>query len=221
VNGETSQGGGGGGGAILVASSTLIRISSTGVIFARGGQGTAFNGGSGGAIRLLAPKVFGTGILDARAGGYSGDPNNATLAGAGRIRVDSIFLLDPNNPADNLGTLVFNPTDSASIGANMISFPPNAPRLDIISAAGITIAEGVGAPVQFTLPFGSNTNQSIVVQARNFGAIVPIRVALTPQNGQPLYFNSQIDNTSVNPASASVPVTVPINMLINVHAWTR
>jgi hypothetical protein len=56
-------GGGSGGSAILIASSQSIVISSTGIITAQeGGRGSGCTGqvpgGSGGAIRLVAPSVL-------------------------------------------------------------------------------------------------------------------------------------------------------------------
>jgi hypothetical protein len=103
----------------------------------------------------------------------------------------------------------------------MIVFPPSAPSLNIVSAAGQAIAENAQAPVQVQLPFGSNTNQLITVRARNFGADVPIRVALIPANGDPITYDTNIVNTVVNPAEVTVNAGFPINTLVNVQVWTR
>jgi hypothetical protein len=83
-------GGGGGGGAILIASNTRININ--GPIYALGGDSgfkpyyitCATDGyhGSGGAIRLVAPLVTGTGPLYARA-------HNNNAAGNGIIRIEA------------------------------------------------------------------------------------------------------------------------------------
>lgn len=103
----------------------------------------------------------------------------------------------------------------------MVIFPTNAPRLDVINVAGTNIAVGVSAPIQLQLPFGSSTNQSVTVQAQNFNGEVPIRVVLSPQSGPILSFDATITNTTQNPAAVTVPVTVPINQLVTVNAWTR
>jgi hypothetical protein len=61
----------------------------------------------------------------------------------------------------------------------------------------------------------------VTVQASDFGAVVPIRVVLTPDSGTNTVYDTQIDNTTVNPASVTVPVTVPVNVQVQVIAWTR
>src|SRR2546422_6070205 len=99
--------------------------------------------------------------------------------------------------------------------ANMINFPQNPPRLDITQVAGTNIAVGTGAPVFFLLPQGSSTNQTVTVQASNFGSTVPIRVVLTPDNGPGSSYAAQIDNGGASPASVTVPVNVPVNVQVH------
>jgi hypothetical protein len=207
--GSPGSGGGGGGGAILIASST--RIDLAGVIRARGAvqSGGSFNGGSGGAIRLVAPVVAGNGSLDVA------DYNNGTFySGGGRIRIDSIIrtaLQVTFSPSGAFGT----------IGANMVVFPSPLPRLDIIEAAGTTIPEGTANGVLVNLPFGSATNRTVTVQARDFNTIVPINVVLTPDSGPPVTYPATIDNLASNPAQTVVNVVVPVNTVVNISAWTR
>lgn len=223
IDGNKDGGGGGGGGAILIASSTVIRINPTGGILSRGGTGytpaNTGNAGSGGAIRLVAPRVYGTGTLNVRGGGYCGlDCGHGS--GAGRVRIDSIFRFEPTNVVDNIG-FNFQPLNVASVGSAMIVFPPNSPRLDILQAADTSIPEGNNAPVFVELPFGSSTNRTVVVQARNFGTNVPIRVVLTPAAGDPISYDAQINNLAANPAQVTVNVGIPINTVVAVNAWTR
>lgn len=224
IDGNKDGGGGGGGGAILIASTTIIRVNTGGAVTARGGVGTTStqtgNGGSGGAIRLVAPRVYGAGNLDVRGSGFNA-LNSGGLSGAGRVRIDSIFRYEPTNPSqENIG-FSFLPSTVASVGSAMVVFPPNNPRLDILQAAGRVIPEGNNGPVFVELSFGSDTNQTVVVQARNFGKDVPIRVVLTPAAGDPLVFDSHIDNTAANPAQATINVGIPINTVVAVNAWTR
>src|SRR5205814_568667 len=83
----------------------------------------AYNDGSGGAIRLVAPILAGTGILNV----------NGNWGGDGRIRLDALDRRTAN----------FNYTAGAatvSSGALMIVFPTPLPRLDIVEAAGTSIA---------------------------------------------------------------------------------
>ncbi len=225
VNGNKDGGGGGGGGAILIASSTLIRVNAGGGIISRGGlgltsSGTPHNGGSGGAIRLVAPRVYGTGALNVSGSGYCG-LDCGQLSGGGRIRIDSIFRFEPTNAVQNNIGFNFQPANITSVGSAMIVFPPNSPRLNILQAAGTTIPEGTNGPVFVELPFGSNTNQTVVVQARNFGTNVNIRVVLTPAAGEPISYDAQVDNLTTNPGQTTVNVGIPLNTVVGVNAWTR
>lgn len=227
---DGNKDGGGGGGALLIASSTMIRIPPSGTIKARGGVGSAAiglnvnNGGSGGGIRLVAPRVYGTGSLNALGSGYCGLDCDGLLqnrSGNGRIRIDSIFRFEPTNAAvDNIG-FNFQPSGVASIGSAMVVFPPNNPRLDILQAAGTTVPEGTNGTVFVELPFGASTNQTIIVQARNFSTNVAIRVVLTPASGDPISYDADINNTTANPAQVIVPVGIPLNTVVAVNAWTR
>lgn len=202
--GDTGGAGGGGGGAILIASSTSIRI--TGIVLANGAppySGSGGGGGSGGAIRLVSPAFAGNGSLRAFSNG----------GGDGRIRVD---CLDRRSLAY---TYVRGPI--VSFGSYMATFPANPPRLDVTQAAGNNIPVGTSSPVTFILPPNSSTNQTVTVQASNFGAPVPIRVVLTPDNGPGSSYDTQIDNSTANPAYVTVPVVVPVNVRVHVNAWTR
>ena len=205
--GNPGFGGGGGGGAVLIASSTKITVS--GRIGANGGNGMSsaiLNHGSGGAIRLVAPIVTGTGTLDVR-----GD-NGGAASGMGRIRIDTLDRTGIN--------LTYLPANTTSVGGFMVVFPNPVPRLDIVEAAGRTIAVDAG-PTQVLLPSGSPATQVIKVRARDFAQVVPIRVVITPDNGPSQNYDTEINNTAVNPAEGSVTVSIPPNVLTHVHVWTR
>ena len=102
----------------------------------------------------------------------------------------------------------------------MVVFPPNAPRLDITQVGTNNIPVGTSSSVVLSLPPNASANQRVTVQASNFGGVVPIRVVLTPDNGASSYYDTNIDNT-VSPASVTVPVVAPVNVLVHVHAWSR
>ena len=192
---------------MLIASSTSIMING-GISATPGNISYQYEGnGSGGAIRLVAPAVSGTGQLAVNGTGYG------AVSGAGRIRID---CMDRRTLA-----MGYNPGGVTSIGANMMVFLNPAPRLDITQAAGNTIPVGTNTPVFFLLPPGSSTNQTVTVRASNFGAVVPIRVVLTPDNGPASSYDAQINNSTINPASVTVPVVVPVNVQVQVNAWTR
>jgi len=204
--GRPSKGGSGGGGAILIASSTSIAIGGA-ILSQGGGYANVYDGvGSGGAIRLVSPVVSGNGSLSVYSSAYMS-------GGYGRIRID---CMDRHSLA-----LTYNPSSVGSIGANMVVFPANPPRLDITQVAGTNIPVGTNSAVFFTLPQGSSTNQNVIVQASNFSNSVSIRVVLTPDNGSSTSYDTQIDNTTVNPASVTVPVVLPVNVQVQVNAWTR
>jgi len=212
IDGLPTGGGGGGGGAILIASNTKIVV--TGLVKARSGkQGGNYNSGSGGAIRLVAPRVYGNGTLDVAC-------FDTSWGGAGRIRIDSIYKYEPTDPSGQNLAMTYT-GNTAAVGSTLIVFPPNQPRLDITSAAGTSIAEGTPTSVLVQLPFGTNPSQQVTVQARNFGASVPIRIVLTPQSGNSIVIDDQIDNTTANPATKTVTATFPINQLVRVSAWSR
>jgi hypothetical protein len=201
--GTPGVGGGGGGGAIVIASNTRIDLS--GAINANGEGNPAGlpSGGSGGAVRLIAPIIAGNGIVRV-IGSHSG--------GNGRIRVDTL----------NRSSLNFNlvPPGVASLGSMMLVFPTPNPRLDIIEAAGTAVPLNSG-PVFVQLPFGSSPNRVIKLQARDFNDVVPITVQLTPDNGTPIRYETQIDNRGNIPATTDVNVVLPVNVQVAVHAWTR
>ena len=204
TNGASIYGGGGGGGAILIASSSKLTIA--GAITASGRDGSG--GGSGGAIRVVAPIVDGTGSLNVAGG-------NSYLSGtyrgsSGRTRIDS---------TDRFAHRSLSLGGKGTRGSQMFVFPPNNPRLDIISAAGTAIAEGTAAPVTVNLPVGSPTAQIVRVQARGFTGDVPIRVKITPENGTAATFDAVIP--AGNPSFVDVPVTLVVDTVCHVHAWTR
>jgi hypothetical protein len=207
--------GGGGGVGVLVAAATRITINGT--IVAQGGgnftgDSSRFNAGSGGGIRLVAPVVEGSGTLNVRGGLINSFIYK--YAGSGRIRIDCM-------DRRALSLAILPDISAMSVGANMLSFLSPEPRIDITQVAGTNITVGASSPVFFYLPQGSSSNQTVTVQASDFGAVVPIRVVLTPDSGTNTVYDTQIDNTTVNPASVTVPVTVPVNVQVQVNAWTR
>ncbi len=199
--GSPGTGGSGGGGAVLVASNTKVTVS--GALVAQGGidNGCGGGGGSGGAIRLVALRVEGKGLLDARSRGSGG---------LGRIRVDTL----------ERDGIAFNFQGVSSVGGNLFSLPTSIPRLDTIEVAGTAFPEG-SQPGTILLPFGSTPERTVKIQARDFGKVVPVRLTLTPDTGAKVVVDAEVDNSTVNPAVVEVPVTFPVNAKVTVHCWTR
>ncbi len=221
--------GGGGGGAILIWSQTRIELSNaseaTAGIYARGGAGgvnladrsSAFvgGGGSGGAIRLVAPIVTGTGRLDTGGGlgGYYGCCNEVYngVGSLGRIRIDCL---------DDYAFRGLTINGSFSRGAQMFWSRLNAPRLDVVEAAGLTIPFGVSNAVAIALDFGSPSNQLVKIRAENFTNNIPIRIAVTPDTGPSRTFDGVITNTG-SPTITEFNVVIPPGTVSRIDAWTR
>jgi hypothetical protein len=197
--------GGGGGGAILLASATRIQVAGNGEIRALGGEGRDRNGGSGGAIRLVAPVVGGGGALD-----VSG-PSTASM---GRIRLDalnaSVGTFDTRNATPAVGSLMVT-------GLNL----SGAPRLSVVQLGTQALVAGESGVVSVTLPPGASTNQTLVVEAANFGRKVPVTVALIPDSGARVTVPAEIDNAAGGVSRAVVPVGFPVNVTTRVAVWTR
>ena len=202
----TAQSGSGAtyGNALLVP---LVGGSGGGGSMPPGAGYSGGGGGGGGGVRLIAPIVrTGVSTIDLLGG-------PSAYGGYGRARIDTT-----DRRFINGSTLTGGPW---TVGANMVVFPIPTPQLSIIQAAGTVIAEGTPAPVQIQLPYNSTTNRTVTVQARDFNAVVLVDVLLTPESGASVKYQTNIDNTVVNPATAVVNVVVPVNTVVNVKAWTR
>jgi len=214
--GSTSGEGGGGGGAIVVASNTAIIFDKAGNGLSLGYGNTRGVGviktftsrttgaGSGGAVRLVAPSVIGEGYIGDTGvfiDSFSNGPSE------GRSRIDVINRLDVQTRAD-------------SIGSFMQVFPPVNSRLDIIEVAGNNIPEGTSNEFVVTLPINTPTQQTIIVQGRDFVGTVPVRIVVTPDTGEPIVTDTQLDMSSGTPATVTIDVDLPQNIPMLVHAWT-
>lgn len=117
-------GGSGGGGALLIASSGTLDLRGGSVIVANGGFILTSSGqassGSGGAIRLVATRITGSGVLNA-LGNFGG-------TNVGRIRLESaqpMQFTGISNPAASVYSSIFEPPITV--------FPPITPTLRIVS----------------------------------------------------------------------------------------
>jgi hypothetical protein len=218
ATGSPGVGGGGGGGGLLVGSSTKIIVN--GKVLAGGGRSVETdnvdNSGSGGAIRLVAPAVEGSGQLSAIGGNNDSGSreSGSNLGGHGRIRIDAFEISGATG-------MTFEPTASLSAGSSVFVFPKSRPSLDIVSAAGNDIAPGTQGPVRLNLPFNASTTQNVRLRAANFGGVVPVSVVVTPAHGDPTEFQAEIDNAANNPAEVDISVEVPTNVQVTLQVWTR
>lgn len=209
--GTPTTGGGGGGGAILIASNTRISIPSNAghYIDATGGEwgiSSAWNGGSGGAIKLVAPRIAATRLLVQNRNG-TGSP--------GRVRLDAVDYTD-----SNFGFV--NPPQALSYGSMLATgLETNQPRLELVSVAGQPLPTNTVANGFILLPSGSTGDQPVVIRARNFGTQVPVSVVVAPDNGPTVTVPAVINNTTQNPATTSVTVPIPANSPVKINVWTR
>jgi hypothetical protein len=204
LNPESYGGGGGGGGAILLASNTRIEI--TGSINVRGGYDDRYyNGGSGGAVRVVAPSVAGNGSL--AAGPYG---NNLRYGGQGRTRVDLLDDSEMNLVSEGVHT----------VGTFLSIFPENLARLYITHAAGTDIAPGTRGPVTILLPAGAASEQTVTLAAENFSGTVEIEVVVTPDRGNPVVYPVELVTAS-GVGEVDVVVEVPNDVVTRIHAWVR
>ena len=205
--GAFNLGGGGGGGAVLFGSNTRI-LFINGTVDANGGAAGDAGYGSGGAIRLVAPEVSGSGTLSAN----SLNPGNRNQKGGGRVRIDALVSSHTIGVPEN---------ESFSQGRNMVVFPPNLPKIEIIEAAGQTIDPSANLPVTVTVAPGSPATQPVKVRVTNFAGTAQLKVVLTPESGPKSEHDLDIDTTIGDPDEGTVNVDFPVNQLTRIDVWTR
>ena len=206
--GTNGRGGAGGGGALLIASNTRIVAAVNAGVSAAGGSKpvNSHASGSGGAVRLIAPRIEGAGFVDV-SGGASG-------GGRGRIRLDTLDRSAFNLSGLSVGTY--------SIGSLMEVFPTGTPALDFTNIAGTGIPDGSN-PVPIALSAAASPSQTLVLRARNFkpSEVVAVRVVLTPQSGPRIVLDDTIDMAGQPTATKVFNFTMQPDTLYRVHAWTR
>lgn len=209
--GTPNAGGGGGGGAILIASNTRISMPDAGNHFidATGGEwgtSSAWNGGSGGAIKLVAPRIAVTRLWV---------QNRNNTASPGRVRLDAV-----DYTGSNFGSV--QPPHALSYGSMLATgLEANQPRLELLSVAGQPLPTNSVANGFILLPTGSTGDQPVVIRAQNFGTQVPISVVVAPDNGPTVTVPAVINNTTQNPATTSVTVSIPANTPVKINVWTQ
>lgn len=166
---NTSNGGhgGGGGGAILIASDLDITVN--GHINVDGGtyrwSGASYGGrGSGGAIKLMADRIEGSGVLWARGG------RTQTDTVAGRIRLEAFF----------------RPLAAKAIPPSTATAPIAAPDFGDIPSLIITSVDGAGVANPSTgnlqtpdVVFTEAGDVSILVDSENIPEGTPVTLRIT------------------------------------------
>jgi hypothetical protein len=214
--------GGAGGGAVMLASSTSVTIS--GVILAKGGACVSINagdellsgGGSGGAVRIVAPVVNVTGSIDVSGGtntGYSA----FSYGGNGRVRIDTASTVVANVIGNNLAA-----SPVVSYGRSLFVFTPASPQLYFLSAAGTAIPAGTTNSVAVSLPSGSSTSQVVTLFGTNFLGTVPVEIVATPTTGTPFTTNIVLNFPTTNSfVQTNVTINVPAGVPTQLNAFAN
>lgn len=211
--------GGGGGGAILIASST--RITVAGAIQANGGRGgTASNltvltagSGSGGAIRLVAPEIAGSGSLVARSeaiGCEAGSP------GVIRLETSRGLFSGTTNPVASVSTTM-SPVAPGST-------PPlvNLPTLAISSVGGAGVPAnpvGLFGVADVTIPLEITNPVTVTVVATNIPVGTTFQVKLIPQAAAPTTLTSSASVGTFGLSTATATLNLPPGQVSVLHVF--
>jgi hypothetical protein len=224
-NGDTQNSGstgGGGGGALVLASSTKITIASTGSILANGGNSSNILGscgvlgysgqGSGGAIRLVAPELTNSGIINAK-GGTDGC---FTPSVDGRVRLEAFNF----GPVALTVPFAFI-ASPGPITASSIPALVNLPTLAFTSVGGVAppVAPiGSFTTADVTLPPTTTNPVPVTLTATNTPAPTTYTVKLLPQFAIPV---SQTVSSSGSFAisTATANVTFPNGRISALQAF--
>jgi hypothetical protein len=181
------QGGGAGGGAILIAASGTIAINGT--VESNGGSANGYAGnGSGGAIRLIADTVQGTGVVNA----IGPTSNYASNGGMGRIRIEggTVILQDLGvSPSPSLS----QPTDPVIIWPETAAPTLKAVQIEYQDALGATqyaaLPDDPTASLDFPftdLSFETDNDVTLHIEATNVPLDWNVTVRVIPLSGHAL-----------------------------------
>lgn len=178
--------GGGGGGAIVISSTTEIRVQSTATVRANGGNTQTVNcgdwrmagAGSGGAIRLVAPKITNLGTIQAKGGIV---PPSCPAGGNGIIRLESFVtgVINATTPPASVANTP-GPVTAASVPA-LVSLP----TLVISTIGGQTVPSTPGgsySAADVTLPPGTTNPVNVMVTATNTPVPTTFSFRVLPPN---------------------------------------
>lgn len=199
--------GGGGGGAILIASSGNIDV--IGRIQANGGAGYGIlsqisgGGGSGGAIKLIANRISGDGVISAVGGSGGYNITMANKGGNGRIRLEADVV-----------TRTTNSTPYQTYSTPGPVFVADIPSIRITSIGGIPVpssATGSYGTPDITLPSGTANPIQIELSASNIPTGTAITVSVVPQLGQA----SSSTSTALSGTRQSSTATASVNLTLD------
>jgi len=191
--------GGAGGGAILIVSATEVAIG--GSIQAKGGDRHIHDnagGGAGGAIRVVADTISGSGNLNVTSGAYGS---------IGRIRLEANTV--------SSGLITYPTTSLYALDDPVVLWPPAAaPSVKILSV------NGAAAPADPRASLGPDPDLTteyietldVVVETKNLNISSPVatvQVRMTPKVGNASYHAASYDAGTFEQATwtVSIPLT--------------
>jgi len=213
--------GAGGGGAIVLASSTQITLN--GVVSANGGVGylsyldqgigTFKGAGSGGAVRLVAPTVQGTGRIEVQGG--------TGCARAGRTRVEAQTLGGnlQYSPSPSEGMVRTNVNQLGPVWAGSTPALVNVPTLAITSVGGVVAPSTPGGlynAADVALPPGTSNPVPVVITGSNIPQGTGFSLVLIPQFAT----STTVNGTFSTGSTATVSINLPLaqTALLNAYA---
>ncbi len=200
IGGSGGHTGGGGGGCIAIFASQNVSIS--GLISAKGGVGYItspiqyfVNFGSGGAIKIVAPTVTGTGSVTCLYPGTSVP---------GRLRIESNLLASSIQTVPE--TIAVSPANTPVIWP-----AANAPIAKVVSV------DAVNAPLDPRAPLVAgadvaiqNSNQvAILIETQNFPIEGVVQLNITPKFGNRTTLNATRLSGDITSATWRVQTTLP------------
>jgi hypothetical protein len=194
ASGNWGYNGPAGGGAILIVAGGTVTVN--GSITANGSSWRGFGGtgdsSSGGAIRIVANQILGTGTID------------ASQANPGRTRMEANVLSPQLN--------IFPNVIAVSPGTTPVIFPPaNTPTVQIISVGSQPAPSDPTATLASSADIGiQNTNAvNIVLQTQNFPIQGVLTLRVTPKYGGATILYPTYVSGNVNQASWQVSAVLP------------
>jgi len=220
--------GGGGGGAILIASSTKITVN--GQVVANGGNAsgsactsTTSGAGSGGAIRLVAPQILGTGTLSAARG--NGGCSTVTQPTNGKIRLEASNLTGFTGATTPVASTSTSPGPVSTGGNPALA---NLPTLSIASIGGVTPPPNPAASFfapDINLAAGTANPVPVMINATNTPVGAPTEITLRRSAQNAAAANTVIPATdhtgTFATSSATTSVTLSAGVVTVLQAFAN
>jgi len=226
--GQSGAAGSGGGGALVLASSTQITVN--GSVTANGGAAATCpmikreqipGAGSGGAIRLVARTITGTGSLEA-TGGFQCPPFGAGglpfFAGDGRIRLEAFTL-------GFSGTTDPAPSTTAAPGPVTPASNPALIKLPTLAISKVGVIPAPGTPggsyttADVSLPQNTTNPVPITLTATNIPPGTVFTVKLLPQTGDATTTTSSFLDGTFASSTHSANVNFPVGEVSLLNAF--